>query len=149
MQDEHNKLRQQVTQAKLDKKQYGDLQGTNSMFAVTYDCTNDALANALITSDCKRSDVNVALMGRSANFHETRVRLDESNVQQLEDEFQFAFEEWRDSVSKPLNKDVVYNDVSIAPFANMIYYKTASLGCAYTYCKDKKKIAIACVYGDE
>ncbi|EPB76657.1 SCP-like protein [Ancylostoma ceylanicum] len=72
--------------------------------------------------------------------------LDVNDVKKLEEQFQFAMDEWVDSVTKPLNKDVVYNDVSMAPFAKMIYYKTVSLGCAYTYCKSK--IAIACVYGD-
>ncbi|EYC26225.1 hypothetical protein Y032_0010g1028 [Ancylostoma ceylanicum] len=147
MKNGHNEWRQKVAQAKLDKTIFGDLLGTDSMFVVKYDCSNEGLANAIISNDCKHSDINVTLLGRSENFMTNRVsNLDVNDVKKLEEQFQFAMDEWVDSVTKPLNKDVVYNDVSMAPFAKMIYYKTVSLGCAYTYCKSK--IAIACVYGD-
>ncbi|RCN47294.1 hypothetical protein ANCCAN_06582 [Ancylostoma caninum] len=148
VQDWHNNLRQLVATAELDKSQFGDLQGTDSMFKMTYDCTNDALANALILEDtCKHSGLDMTVLGRSANFKTYRSKSEPKGAD-LAEYLNFAMEDWRDSVTKPLSKDAIYKNEEIAPFARMIFYKSVNVGCASTYCSKSSKLAIACVYGN-
>ncbi|VDM80015.1 unnamed protein product [Strongylus vulgaris] len=62
--------------------------------------------------------------------------------------FKWAVEDWKEAVTQPLTADAVYMNRKDEPFANMIYNKSMTFGCAYRYCLDKERLAIACVYGD-
>ncbi|VDM77696.1 unnamed protein product [Strongylus vulgaris] len=112
---------------------------------VQYDCVYEALATATIrTADCSHW-LDLPLIGVGENFQSYRVPGSLTD-NEIIDYYKFAVDDWSASVTSPLNTDVIYNDKSIAPFANMIHNKTMKFGCWHLQCSDAKKLSIACVY---
>ncbi|CAJ0597513.1 unnamed protein product [Cylicocyclus nassatus] len=143
--EQHNLLREKVASRQLDKAIYGNLPGSKSLFKLKYDCTNEGLALATIGNKCKHSSIYMDKVGRGENFITYRLKTN-PKPEQLAELFEYAVEDWSLTVENPLSADVVYTDTTMEPFANMIYNKTLKIGCAYLFCKDQGKVALACVY---
>ncbi|CAJ0597511.1 unnamed protein product [Cylicocyclus nassatus] len=143
--EQHNLLREKVASRQLDKATYGDLPGSKNLFKLKYDCTNEGLALATIGNKCKHSNIYMDKIGRGENFITYPLQT-KPKPAQLATLFENAVEDWSLTVKNPLSADVLYTDTSMEPFANMIYNKTLKIGCAYLFCKNQGKVALACVY---
>ncbi|VDM77848.1 unnamed protein product [Strongylus vulgaris] len=154
-------LREKVAKQELDKNVYGNLPGSKSLFKMRYDCNDEALAEAVIGPDCNHAPIDLkavigpdcnhapidlSLIGKSENYHLYHFTTQGSDAYT---QIHIALNEWNSTVRR-MNDDGIYNGGAIAPFANMIYYKSLTLGCAIKYCTSpdyNNWFAIACVYG--
>ncbi|CAJ0593023.1 unnamed protein product, partial [Cylicocyclus nassatus] len=143
----HNRLRANIATRKLDKTTFGNLPGSKSLFKLEYECTHEVLASQVIGQQCKYLPLSKKLSAKGHNFITYR-RNKEPDSAMLIEMFGLAVHDWSDTVHEggPLSSSVVYSSDSMEPFANMIYNRTLHFGCAYRFCKAKKKVAIACAY---
>ncbi|CAJ0595514.1 unnamed protein product [Cylicocyclus nassatus] len=146
----HNELRASVATRDLDASIFGSMPGSQTLFKLKYDCVHEGLAMATIGNKCKHSSIYMDKVGKGENFitYGEQELAKKPNASKQKDLFEFAVEDWMKTVEKPLRSDVVYTDTSMEPFANMIYNKTLNFGCWLMFCKEKSKVALACVYSN-
>ncbi|CAJ0592654.1 unnamed protein product [Cylicocyclus nassatus] len=143
----HNNLRHDVAIKNLNTKVYGDIPGSKSMFNLEFDCGFAYLAEALIPKDCLGPALDYSSMGYGTNFRKFRTpkKVDESDHDYLKGYYDIVVHEWAAKDIVPLGSDVIFKDVRMQAFANMVYYKTIAFGCKHRTCDDTT-FAIACVY---
>ncbi|CAJ0595513.1 unnamed protein product [Cylicocyclus nassatus] len=144
----HNELRANVAKRNLNAAVFGSIPGSKTLFKLKYDCLHEGLALATIGNKCKHSSNYMDKLGKAENFITYRMPKKPHMIEQ-KDLFEFAVEDWTDTVKSPLSSDVVYTDTSMEPFANMIYNKTLKFGCSLVFCNDINKVALACVYSNK
>ncbi|KHJ87974.1 SCP-like protein [Oesophagostomum dentatum] len=144
--DAHNKLREAVATRSLEKDVFKNLKGTRSLFKLRYNRSEEALATATIADDCTRTSVNINALNRAQNFKIHRLA-EKPKDEHISLYYRFAVEDWTDSVTKPFDSNATWNNRAAAPFANMIYDHTFTVGCAHRFCAKEYKLAISCVYG--
>ncbi|KHJ90280.1 hypothetical protein OESDEN_09877 [Oesophagostomum dentatum] len=116
----HNKLRREAAQKSLDKKKYGPLKGSKSLFKLTYDCEHEDLAEGLINQDCTHNPLND--QGKAENFLSMNVPNDPtSDGTELGSRLKSAVDTWA-NIPSPLDADAIYRDSSVASFANVRFY---------------------------
>ncbi|KHJ85781.1 hypothetical protein OESDEN_14484 [Oesophagostomum dentatum] len=91
--------------------------GSDAMFKLTYDCTYESMAGALISPDCTRSKHDVTKMGNAGNFKHYPA-FTKPSTNDLAHYFKAAVKDWA-QINSPLKVDVIYRDDSMNSFANV------------------------------
>ncbi|VDM68573.1 unnamed protein product, partial [Strongylus vulgaris] len=90
-------VRNDTVKKGLDTDKLGDLPGSKSLFHFNYDCNLEALATALIKSDCTRSSFDYKALGKGSNFYSGRSGSDFGAAVSYE----FAVDEWAGNPAAP------------------------------------------------
>ncbi|VDM74979.1 unnamed protein product [Strongylus vulgaris] len=108
--DLHNDVRKAVATGTYGPK-------SQTMFRVSYDCTNDGLALAVIGDDCRRNKaVDLTPLGKATSFIKERTSSTTMNDNTAATYYQYAVEDWIDAVDTL--SDATYNDEIPEEFAN-------------------------------
>ncbi|EYC26238.1 hypothetical protein Y032_0010g1034 [Ancylostoma ceylanicum] len=145
----HNNLRGRLARGEIEQDDGSKLKGSKTLFKFNYDCNLEALAMAAIPVDCsRRPAIDLSPLGRSQNLAIVAVTGDPSKIPILQATVNAAIFTWADRLNVDLLKNPTYTNKRMAPFANMIYNQSLSLGCMGYYCSAGAKTAIVCVYSD-
>ncbi|CAJ0595457.1 unnamed protein product [Cylicocyclus nassatus] len=146
----HNYVRQAVARRyapSLSNPSGGNItlggKGSKTLFALTYDCTLEGIALALIDANkCKPNKEFARAFNKALNFA--------TNCEKtVKNGYLYAVEDWLNTAELPISATYNPSDPASESFANMVYYKSLKMGCARMACTGSKtgKFAIACVYG--
>nr|AEP82916.1 venom allergen/ancylostoma secreted protein-like 2 isoform 2 [Heligmosomoides bakeri] len=125
--DKLNEVRSNVARAQPG---YGALVGSQQMFALECDPLLEQAAIMLVAL-CRDPGLPL-LAGSSFNMYQA---LQGQTPLQADALIEAAIEDWRKkAVFNPLPADAIYSNQNLESFANMIYYKSTKVGCAYNNC---------------
>ncbi|RCN47290.1 SCP-like protein, partial [Ancylostoma caninum] len=145
----HNALRGQLARGEIEQDDGSKLKGSKTLFKLNYDCTLEGLAMAAVPTNCARQPaMDLNPLGRSQNLAAVTANNDPSTGQPLQTAINSATTLWAERLHVELLKNPIYTNERMAPFANMIYNNSLSMGCMGYYCSAQTKTAIVCVYSD-